>query len=438
MIYVEELSERNIDSLGDDSLILIPVLMDYNDHWVVNNISFIYVYHIITQRGYILNIQHNDYLPNTLELLDRLTGVKFIYKKNLLNLSNSYDLELCYWFYTNEPGIQYRLQNKISIYYKWYSSKKNINNIIPIYNFLDTFNIIINIFLSIYNDIELNFSLNFYQNVYNTLKVIEQNGIYVDKQVILNKFRKNTNLVFSEYNLYTSTGRPSNRFGGINFAALPKDNGTRAMIIPRKKNNILIEFDYDSFHIRLASKLIKYQLPDMNLHEYFGRQYFGKSELTEEEYALAKNLSFRLLNGTRNIEFDDIEFFEKIYEYRENLWEEYTNKGYIELPLSKRKLKKEYYENMSEAKLFNYVLQATETEFNSIILDKINTYLHTQSSRLILYTYDSFLIDFDLSDGRECIERLIDILDINGFHVKMKCGNTYDNMILKEINKNGK
>jgi len=438
MTYIEELSEHNIDSLADDSLILIPVLSDYNNHWVVNDISFVYVYHIIKRKGYILNIHHNDYSPNSIKLLDRLSGVKFIYKKNLLNLSNSYDLELCYWFYSNEPGIQYRVQNKISTYYKWYGDKKNINNIIPIYNFLETFNIIVNIFMTIYDDIELNFSLNFYQNIYNTLKTIEKNGICVDRKIILNKFRKNVDVVYSEYNLYTSTGRPSNRFGGINFAALPKDNGTRKMIIPEKNNNILIEFDYDSFHIRLASKLIKYRLPDMNLHEYFGMQYFGKTELTDEEYTLAKNLSFRLLNGARNIEFDDIVFFEKIYEYREKLWDEYIKNGYIELPLSKRKLKKEYYENMSESKLFNYVLQATETEFNSIILDKINTYLHTQSSKLILYTYDSFLIDFDLSDGRKCIEELIKILDINGFHVKMKCGNTYDDMLLKQINTNGK
>ena len=32
---------------------------------------------------------------------------------------------------------------------------------------------------------------------------------------------------YTEYNLYTSTGRPSNKFGGVNFAALNKEDGSR-------------------------------------------------------------------------------------------------------------------------------------------------------------------------------------------------------------------
>jgi len=53
-----------------------------------------------------------------------------------------------------------------------------------------------------------------------TLAEIERNGIYTTE-----------GMVYSDYNIHTSTGRPSNSFGGINFAALNKNDGTRKKFI---------------------------------------------------------------------------------------------------------------------------------------------------------------------------------------------------------------
>ena len=46
--------------------------------------------------------------------------------------------------------------------------------------------------------------------------------------------------VHTEYNLFTSTGRPSNRFGNINYAALKKDDGCRFGNVTSAQDGTLI------------------------------------------------------------------------------------------------------------------------------------------------------------------------------------------------------
>ena len=48
--------------------------------------------------------------------------------------------------------------------------------------------------------------------------------------------------VYSSYNLYNITSRPTNAFNSINFLAFNKENGSRAAFIP--KNDAFVEFDW--------------------------------------------------------------------------------------------------------------------------------------------------------------------------------------------------
>ena len=47
--------------------------------------------------------------------------------------------------------------------------------------------------------------------------------------------------LYGKYNLTTTTGRPSNSFGTVNFAALPPEK--REAFVP--ENDMLVEFDFD-------------------------------------------------------------------------------------------------------------------------------------------------------------------------------------------------
>ena len=85
--------------------------------------------------------------------------------------------------------------------------------------------------------------------------------------------------------------------------------------------------------------------------------------------------------------------------------------------------------DMNPNKLFNYQLQAAETEHNMLVLNELNDHMIDMSSKLILYTYDSFLIDYDLQDGKEAIKSIKDVISEQGkYPVKLKAGVNYNVM----------
>ena len=91
---------------------------------------------------------------------------------------------------------------------------------------------------------------------------------------------------------------------------------------------------------------------------------------------------------------------------------------------------------MTPQKLFNYYIQSLETESNILILAEIYKVMQKYRSKLVLYTYDSFLFDFDLADGEIFIK---DVIDSIKFPVKVKHGYNYKDMTdikyeLKTIN----
>ena len=79
-------------------------------------------------------------------------------------------------------------------------------------------------------------------------------------------------MVYSEYNPYTATGHASNRFGGLNFAALNKKMGSRKQFISRfGKDGMLVEMDYDAYHLRLIGVVMSYEFPEGSVHEHMAR-----------------------------------------------------------------------------------------------------------------------------------------------------------------------
>ena len=127
---------------------------------------------------------------------------------------------------------------------------------------------------------------------------IERTGLQIDYNKFTEKFKANgivNNKAYTEYNIYTTTGRPSNKFGGVNYAALNKEDGCRESFVSRFEQGSLLEMDFDAYHPRLIADIIGYELPEGSIHEYFARQYFGKEEISEQEYEDSKKITFRLL-----------------------------------------------------------------------------------------------------------------------------------------------
>jgi DNA polymerase I-like protein with 3'-5' exonuclease and polymerase domains len=247
-----------------------------------------------------------------------------------------------------------------------------------------------------------------------TLYGIEQAGIHTKR-----------GLEFTQYNPYTSTGRPSNRYGGINYAALNKEDGSRDRFVSRFDSGKMLEFDFDAYHIRLMAEVVGYKFPDTSVHEYLGKQYFGKDELTEEEYRESKALSFKIVYGGIPKEMREIEFFGKIHAFTRELWKKFKSEKFITTYLLQRRLHADNLTEMNAPKLFNYYLQALETESNVLILKEVFKVLGGYKSKLVLYTYDSFTFDYDPSDGEQFFT---DIKNAMKYPVKGQIGDTYNTL----------
>lgn len=253
-----------------------------------------------------------------------------------------------------------------------------------------------------------------YKNLAKAFRDIESNGLYTKD-----------GYEYTKYNIYTLTGRPSNANNGINYAALNKDDGSRKRFISRFDKGLLIEFDFDAYHLRLIAELTKYKFDNNSVHEQLGKEYFGKDKLTTQDYEMSKAMSFRLLYGGIPKNFKKIPFFDSIKDYIFSLWDIYNKKGYIETPIYKRKLYKECFENVNPQKLFNYQIQAFETESNVEMIKLLFKELNGYDSKLILYTYDSFLIDFNPKDGKKLIKSIEKVLR---FPTTIVYGNNYNDL----------
>ena len=246
---------------------------------------------------------------------------------------------------------------------------------------------------------------------------IERSGIRVNREFFKQYFDKDWgDKVYTQYNYRTTTTRPSNRFGGVNFAALNKDNGCRKTFTP--ENDKLFEIDISAYHPTLAASLINYTFDSGDIHKSFAKMY-------KVDYQKAKELTFKQLYGGVFKQYQSLEFFKKIQKYINELWYNFQNNGFIECPISNYKFKKEKLDNMNPQKLFNYLLQNLETSTNVCILWDIIKLLKGKKTKLILYTYDAFLLDV-CREEKETIKQILQVFKKHKLKVKIKHGDSYD------------
>ena len=84
---------------------------------------------------------------------------------------------------------------------------------------------------------------------------------------------------------------------------------------------------------------------------------------------------------------------------------------------------------MNRNKLFNYIIQAHETETNIKTIIDLKYYLLRRKSKLVLYGYDSFLFDIHKDDRVQVFRELRNILERNGNLTKIKAGKNYGEMV---------
>jgi hypothetical protein len=310
-----------------------------------------------------------------------------------------------------------------------FHNMRNVNRIIPLTTWdciLTNYNTELLPLVSLY---EPSRQYTYMHELLTTLKDIESAGLCVDRTLLSQHFSADAkrafkdNMVYTEYNPYTATGRPSNRFGGINFAALNKSDGSRDSFISRYSSGSLVQMDFEAYHLRLMANELGVELPsEQSIHTELAKVYFNTSDITEDMYAESKRRTFEVMYGT-STETYNFELFEKIHEHRK----QYESATSITLPSG-------ITVNVgmpNASKLFNYYVQSLEMVRTLPKLTRIIDLIKNTTNHLVLYTYDSILLDMQTMDG-DILQQIQEILEENKtFPVRVYSGNTYNN--IKEI-----
>jgi hypothetical protein len=423
MFYIIERSSQLPTTNFEDCFVrFIP--KSNNFHPALTDLSLVYIRPLNHRKGYIICLDHNESFSidktevinwlsnntNRLWVLDKKEAIHWVYPLK----DKLFDINFIEHIDTSNIGTKC-----IDFYYSKYVNLSNINCLIPISKHYEESEALFEIISPIIkNPISLQFE---FQNTRTTevFYQIEKNGINLDKKCFVEHYKEKMHYpefniskgrIYTQYNLYTTTTRPSNTFNNVNFAALNKDNGERTCYKPEFDK--FIELDFQGYHPRLIGELIEWHFPnDRNTYDLLG-------ELLGVSQQEAKELTFKQLYGGVWSEYQDKPFFKQVNMFIDNMWDEIQHSNSY---ATANKVFKRNDENITPNKLFNYIIQSYETSNNVQLLKSVLDYLKDKKTKLVLYTYDAFLFDYNKEDGAIFIE----ISKILEYPVSIKQGTSY-------------
>ena len=398
--------------MNRDECVLTPIFRDPYYHRLENTILCVGIT-FKNYDTYIVSISHDD-APT----FDIPSGSTF---------SNT-DIEMLAYV-SNVPLPRKDYDIYITNTHNQFGLFKDTNKLIPITvwgKYLKQYNALLIQILNAYVEKLQTQSYMFVKTLFTTLRDIETSGLKVNTNLLTehygSKVRRNfsKDMVFSEYNVFTTTGRPSNKFGGINFSALNKSDGSRDTFISRYQDGLLVQIDFEAYHLRLIADEYNIPLPPNSLHTEFAKIYFGTNDITDELYAKSKQKTFEIMYGISD-ETYGIPLFDRIIEVRKQFAQ---TSGKQVLPSG---LAVDVFDP-NPSKMFNYHVQSLEVVKTLPKLQNILNLLKNTNNHLVLYTYDSILLDMKHFDG-ELLAQIISVLEENKkFPTRTYVGSTYGNI----------
>ena len=398
--------------------LIVPVWSSHRAHPLGNRLSFLYYRQSDGSDG-IINFNHID--AKTLDKFD----ISKIVHVNTLVLDNRYlkTIGLDYeWVSFEENGKPFIFNEVVESVYRGYRNDfKELNDCVPLMKWYEVLKTIPNISTRREWDRK-------YTSAINTLGRLEGAGVKVVEEKFIDSFNfnpqyiKRNGIVYTQYNPYTTTGRPSNRHLNVNYSALNKSDGTRECFISRHPKGTLIQFDYESYHIRLIAKMVGYEFPKgETAHQHLANLYGC-------DYETAKKITFTYLYGGLDDNARGIPFFQKVDEYIKKLYQSFVISGKLTTLLYKREIPFSRIEGGNEQKVFNYLLQSLETEINYMKIGEVMEYLEGRMSKMILYTYDAFIIDTHPIERENLLNDIKVIMEKGDFPVRIEEGENYNNL----------
>lgn len=427
MYYIVETEEQLAQLPKTDRCFIDLVALSEETHPLLTAPCVLYYNDF--EKGYIIPIKHSEGFSLSIEsvqaFIDNIPKVYLLDKKwhsYFLSIPQAVDL---YFTVLDLEGefINFKCYTNVHLdFFAKFKYKEEVNSYIPISKHYEKCECMFDS-VKKYVDQESNVG---WQNEYvEAYKWVEEQGVGIEERVF-DKFFEPTwktrsiegKKIYTNYNLYNITSRPTNAFNGINFLALNKENRSRTAFTPT--NDIFVEFDFDGYHLRLIANMLGIALPvGESIHVVLGKYYFNKEELTAEEYQESKKITFRQLYNGIELEYKHIEFYSQVDKFIQTAWSRYREQGYLELP-NGRKIK---VENPTPQKLFNYYVQCLETINNVKKLIALKELFKEKGSRVVLVVYDSILIDYCVEDN--FLKEVKGILEEGGYRVKAQKGYNY-------------
>lgn len=442
MVDSQEEYSRFLSILDND--VLLFLITEGDGHPVTETPSVLFVQNPLNKEIFHISFNHQD-SPKVVDReqfindFNKSIGRKFTIDKKLLievlPLKNVIDLNLVN-FLKNGEVINYSdyLTTAHLLIRRNCSLHSKINDVIPLLKHKESVNLMFEKCSSLIKSTILSeeYFKRISGDVIEILAETERNGLKVNSKY--KEFFQSTvypnDMVYTQYNIYTSTGRPSNRFDGVNYAALKKDDGSRNCFISRfGEDGKLVLVDYSAFHPRIICQLTNFKISyNTDIYQYLAEKMFNKPIVDYHDIEDVKVLTFRQLYGGVEQEYSHIKYFSNLKSFIESNWDEFIENSYVRTPIFGRKITKKQILDANPNKLFNYILQSTEMEISIPILGKLNDFFRNKVSKCILYTYDSILFDMH-KDEYALLNDIVNIMNMNKtYPVKCYEGVTYGSL----------
>jgi hypothetical protein len=175
---------------------------------------------------------------------------------------------------------------------------------------------------------------------------------------------------------------------------------------------MFVEFDYSAYHPRIIAKAIGYEFEIDPYDE------------------VPKEIMFQNLYGGIRDEYAWFPFFAKLSEWLDNQWTEFLDTNRLKLPWGTN-IYKVRIENPNKNKILSYLIQAYETYYNTLTLERVLKLLDGKKTKIVLYTYDSILLDVAKEDVKTLLPLIKNELEADGFPTRMSVGENYGALIKK-------
>lgn len=415
-------------------------------HPAIAQPSILFIRNILTGKTYYYAFYHPDSKPSVdklkfYDILSTFQNVKWALDKKAFNqmfhrVPNILDSNALSWMKNNE--IFEASEYETSAHYL---VRKNavghdcLNLVIPLLKHKEAFDEMADDITELVKEYEPDLMFTRFNDlIIGTLGDLERQGICVDRKLFKERYDIDpgvTGITYSQYNVYTSTGRPSNRYGGVNYAALNQTDGTRKCFISRYgEDGAVVVLDYTTFHPRIISRLVKYDVPiTTDIYEYLAKLYFQKKKVDETDIKESKNITFRQFYGGIEDKYSHIKFLASIKDFMNEQWQLFNTQGYVLTPFFKRRITSKHISDPDPPKVFNYILQATEGELSIPKVKAVLEFLKGYKTQAVLYTYDAVLYDFYIPEGMELLREVQKIMSFDGrFPMKAYMGDSYQDV----------